>query len=354
MGGPELPDRFDSTVVADWMEINALIAPDRDFSAEGLKSAIGASGVECEVVRQRPESYRARRRSGSTPARMGERMRRRGTRRHTSSSHPADGALSNQEDEVEGLIVDVMKELRAREDATETQYPFSVDRSSIAWTGPEHRHTPYVFCLLLSYFSMVYRHHDREAAKLFEYVAVDAARNYLSGEWGEAEAIRFGFPREAPVPRPFGEALKETFVQVGDGRPREEQPPADQKDGGVDIIAWKHLRQRAVTTVLLLGNCATGGDLEELRSHKCSELHGDTFLTEWFEERPASPHLQAFFFPHAIDLTRHNCYKWRHAARNSRSLMFDRCQVAYWAGADANARDEHQDWIDQQLAKWRS
>jgi hypothetical protein len=127
-------------------------------------------------------------------------------------------------------------------------------------------------------------------------------------------------------------------------------PSSDAQDDAVDIIAWRRIRERANSTVVLFGNCATGRNLDELRNRKCLETNPDAFLQTWFETTPVSPCIQAFYFPHSVDLRE---FAWKKAVRHSKSIFFDRCQVAYWAGLDGRRFATHQCWVEEDMRRRR-
>ena len=149
----------------------------------------------------------------------------------------------------------------------------------------------YLFCLLVSALRDDRIRDDtaedltKQAERDFEHVATTAGAGLCGGE-----AIAFGWPREDGTP--FRAALEKVGDRLG-WKPRRDKPPwssAQEKDVGVDVIAWRDFGDHGPGRLLLLGQAASGSGWEK----KGLESSG---LFNWFEEIPAKHYLPALFTP---------------------------------------------------------
>lgn len=161
----------------------------------------------------------------------------------------------------ESAIDDAWHELGRRTSLLGLDYPFCADRTGLRLRQPwRHAHLTYNVMLLLSTavtHDLAKPTHWNEEAKLFEHIATAAMRSYVSGK-----AHRIGSPREGAVPVGFEEMLE--FLR---DETNEEGPLGNilnmydaPKDAGVDVVAWRPFRDSLCSQLILLGQCAIGGN----------------------------------------------------------------------------------------------
>ncbi|MBI3986597.1 MAG: hypothetical protein HY343_06740 [Lentisphaerae bacterium] len=209
------------------------------------------------------------------------------------------------------ICTDCMRELHRRVAATRENYPFTFSGTLLKSKGDWRDFTPYVFCLLLSYC-------DEKMKKIkgfqheimFEQLSCLAARNYIGGD-----ALRFGSPRKE-LPSGFLEALTVVCGKVKEWTPVARKT-LRRKDGGLDLVAWKHFPDEQIGKLVLFGHCASGSDWDD----KINELQPNDFCSLWLGG-DRSPIVKTFFIPHRIspDLFADRAV--------SAKLFFDRCRIA--------------------------
>ena len=199
---------------------------------------------------------------------------------------------------------EVFDELYYRADVLKTRYPFEIDlqgresRLSVAQRShdieTEAARSSYLFCLLTS----AIRDHriqgdntaqlQQEIPKIFQAIAANAAAAMLGGG-----AISFGWPR--PNGSAFQPALREASQQLRLGKPLDNVPlwsSGQQKDAGIDIIAWRDFADKRPGKFVLFGQVASGNNWIE------KTVKNDTSLfLSWFSERPTEHYIPAIFIP---------------------------------------------------------
>jgi hypothetical protein len=282
--------------LADWLELGALLAKDRNSSYGDLERVLRRSAL----------------------------------------------AELQTDEEIERKIAEVADELNQRSQSAADAYPFRIDGSVIGVRPRIRSLEPYLFCLCLSYFGDRRRPGDTIfPRRLFEDLSSAAAGNYLSGA-----AIRFGSPRSKGIPRAFSKAVTALCMEhIGEGQSFREQPVLKAKDGGLDVVAWRDSPDRLPGKLLLFGACASGDDWDD---DKLGQLNPDSFCKEWLAVLPVSL-IKAFFIPHRIEPIRWNHVSWK------AGIIFDRCRIAFWAMNGYNRIDysEYKAWTQSVLRSAR-
>jgi hypothetical protein len=243
---------------------------------------------------------------------------------------------------IDSLCTESMRELNRRIDSTGDNYPFTFSGTLLSTKGDWRQYTPYIFCLLLSYCDDVKKkvagiRHET----MFEKLSCIAAKQYIGGD-----AIRFGSPRDT-LPKGFIDALIHVCGQVGEwscsnvGR-----RTLRSKDGGLDIVAWKHFPDRQIGKLILFGHCASGANWD----NKINELQPNDFCSLWLGG-DRSPIVKSFFIPHRLSP---ELFENRAV---SAKLFFDRCRIACWVSNDefrGVVGDTVVQWCEQLLEKVKS
>ena len=351
-------DLGDTHALADWLEVETLLASDGSTSDEHLKGLLRAHGwapsepalslpvldplaaadVPVRIVRSEWSAHETRLLERHLELNGGTG----GNGDEQDACVPRQPTNFDLDEMIESGAEATFGELTTRTRDAGVGYPFSVHNYLLR--GPEEwaDYTPYVFCLLVSYTT---RHLNwalpTRPRSLFEEVCRQAAGNYLGGD-----AVRIGFPRDGiTMPVRFRDAIGALVNMLGEGGAFKPTAPS-RKDDGVDIVAWRHFPDRQCGKLILFGNCATGHDINDLRNNKCAQMRIDAFRDRWFVEPPVSPIVPAFFMPHRVST---NDWTWREMVRNGRQLLFDRCRVALFAQQSRGDWDEHAGWIAETL-----
>ena len=206
---------------------------------------------------------------------------------------------------------EVLAEIEHRVQVLDTDYPFEFDlaryqwRLSIAAPIQDARiraaRTCYLFCLLTSAIrderiigsTAALR---RSMANHFQAIATDAAAGVLNGQ-----AISFGFPRLSGLG--FRPALADASRQMRLGTPLETPPlhsNGQEKDAGIDVIAWRDFRDDRPSKLVLLGQVASGYNWKE------KSVKNDTYrFFDWFSQPPTEHYIPSIFIPFPLH---HECY----------------------------------------------
>jgi len=202
----------------------------------------------------------------------------------------------------EQCVEKAINEILFRITSLEASYPFELisDGSELVIKnnlGPGAY--TYMYCL---FFSHVNRddvlipdppnlNHDRD---LLQICSTIAAAGSINGN-----ATSFGFPR--PDGTNFLTALKSVYEKIGEGVVRENIPaglPANVKDAGIDVIAWKESLDGGAGRLYMLGQVASGKNWKDKSVKPDIEL----FHNYWFTDKPASTPLPSMFIPFCLDI----------------------------------------------------
>lgn len=258
----------------------------------------------------------------------------------TEDFTPSDAIQADAE--TEALFNEVFGELERRAIAARAAYPFTLDARGIVLRlrcePLSAAQVSYLFCLLVSEYrraqllpKAVFWGHTGAVENLFQVCSTVAAAGLLGGA-----AISFGFPR--PDGSGFLTALQRTYEQqMCEGKTERMARPgvsSQTKDGGIDIVAWRHFPDGLPGKLYLLGQCASGAQYPNkgVRSY-LNNFHGD-----WFTLQPGSQPIEALFVPFVLDheLTvrrdesrveaRHGLYV---SLARTLGVLVDRCRLAY-------------------------
>ncbi len=268
----------DELKLADWLEIRAFLAADRNSSMGDLESGLNLSSV----------------------------LERGGS------------------DAVERKCLDAFNELEDRAFCAGDGYPFEVDGSVLRAKANIEEHSAYIFCLCLSYFQWSTLRKweiNIDPWLLFEELSAIAAAQFIDGK-----VMNFGTSRKATktATRAFRATVDVLCKNIGEGEGFKDQDILDTKDDKVDLVAWRDFADGKSSKLIMFGQCAGGdGWLGKL-----SELQPQEFWDQWMVRGKVSQLIKSFYIPHRIPSP-----KWDKHARKT-GLMFDRCRIAYWAFQD--------------------
>jgi hypothetical protein len=280
------PATADPVAHADWLELAAIGARDRNSSLADLAAEL--------------------RRAGS-----GEELEDEGTAEETGDRGG---------ETIEPIAESAFQEIEDRSTGCNEGYPFDLGDSHLQ-LHPYSQGSVYLFLLLLSVFGLSASPDGLNAAQLFEEVSALALANYLGGVENGVQSLQFGFPRRV-APAGFKEAVENLCGRIGEGEgPRDRPTAAHQKDASLDLLAWRPFPDGRRSTVMTWGQCATGDDWRD----KLNEMDPHSWCGLWLREHPAVTPMRAFFVPRRVELDR-----WVHAAYKG-GVLFDRCRIAAFA-----------------------
>ena len=226
-----------------------------------------------------------------------------------------------EEDEVDARVETVFEELERREEACGGGYPFSVGNvGQTVWPkesgGEDKRHTIYRYLLLATRLNMNEKkngHNGPKGALLFEELAAESARCYL----GE-RSVSLVFGTAAPG-NGFCAKVNDLCnrLREGDGYNDRSDGGPRQRDGKLDVVAWKPFSDRQSGKLIMFGQCKTGTHYKD----HLTQLQPESFCSKWFRSQPTVLPTRTFFVTEALPRSR-----WRDMAIDA-GLLFDRCRI---------------------------
>lgn len=249
------------TKIADWMELEALAAPDGRI---GFSTLVSATAM-------------------------------------TENEQKED--IADEDIEEDRLVLSAQGEIARRRNNMGEHYPFRIDDNgrALQFVSPVSQvGSVYLFCLFLSHAfdrtivsKALAPKITNKTRDLFQACATVAAGGYVQGP-----SISFGFPR--PNGMDFLRALKRVYKLFGDGKPHKRPRAAAArmiKDNGIDIIAWKRSIDNLPCTMYLIAQVASGADWKD-KSVLPDREHFHKF---WFEHIPGSQPHDAMFMPFGLE-----------------------------------------------------
>jgi hypothetical protein len=257
----------------------------------------------------------------------------------------------------EELTDEIFSELGRRLDAAGKQYPFTINPGGTILTLTNDRSDgqyAYLFCLLVSEWrrlqivpKQVFSPIAEFVEDLFQICSTIAAAGLLNGC-----AVSFGFPR--PDKSGFLAALKRTFEEgMREGQIVPKAPPGVEsrtKDGGIDIIAWRHFPDELPGKLHLFGQCASGRNYKE----KSVQSFIKSFREDWFVRPPGSQVLEAIFIPFMLEegykrLKLESRTEARHghylSLARTMGIIVDRCRMAYLVETGMEIANAQPSWV---------
>ena len=298
--------------LADFLELRALQAADRNASIQDLVREIRRSGTVDAIGDPEAADYR-------------------GDAGSEKSESIAEAAFQ----EIENRFNDAGGEGGA--------YPYDVASSHIQ-LRKSGEGAVYTFQLLLSFSGAGSEANGKTATELFEEIAALAAASYFGGESQQGRSLVFGFPRRV-LPVGFGAALDVVCQSLGEGDGHRSRPTSkNQKDAKLDIVSWCGFPDGQPGQLIGFGQCAAGANWRD----KTSELDPTAFCKSWMRTMPAVDPVGMLFVPHRIDQ-----HDWYPVAALG-GVLFDRCRIAYHAsGVDGDLKKRWSDWSKDMLKKLR-
>ena len=275
------------------------------------------------------------------------------------------------EDELSESAEEVLDELDFRAVVLNGYYPFKLEVRGHDWslspvseTGDpqiDAARLSYVFCLLTSAVRDGILPRDDSVAlsgaipDLFQAISAKAAGGVLGGE-----VVSFGWPRSDGSA--FRQALEEACKRLRLGKPHDAAPlwsKGQEKDAGIDVIAWRDFADERPGKLVLFGQVASGNDW----SNKTIENAIPRFFG-WFAVPPTAHYIPAIFipFPQHHDCTGRNNEPFERVAtaeawlrEQQFGLVIDRLRlVGATAQAPSCPQETAEESVTGTLSEWIS
>ena len=224
-----------------------------------------------------------------------------------------------EEEEIPKDIEGAFQEIERRMWACGGGYPFDVGEKGntlhVIQDSGSNKNLVYKYLLLATRLDMSNNrtHANIDGANLLEYLAAEAARQYLGDR---AQSIVFGTAEDASdFPAKINslcDSLEEGggFVERGGSSRR-------KKDDKLDVVAWKPFIDRREGKLIAFGQCKTGTNWKD----HVSQLQPAAFCSKWFHSQPILTPVRMFFVSEAL-----SSVDWRNESVDA-GLIFDRCRI---------------------------
>lgn len=216
------------------------------------------------------------------------------------------------DDPTEKRRTDMWDELALRQDELGNLYPFVLSRKgATGWQLTRREattieiavaHSVYDSTLVMASFrhghirkqsqdDPLWKKLEKQIAEHLQYLASHGAAMLLG------EAYSFGWPR--PSKSRFRDAVVDAISCLGLGKVREEFPLDStglEKDGTVDVIAWRAFKDRTYGALVLYGQVASGANWNSKPIYTYLE---EKFL-RYLDPRPSMHYIGATFMPFVL------------------------------------------------------
>lgn len=245
---------------------------------------------------------------------------------------PADGVPKEstdgvpEEEKIDKVVGEAFEEIERRDKACRDGYPFDLDEEGYTLRTRDdkkkddkknHKYIIYKYMLLATRLDMKdnRKHAEIDGTFLFEKLAAEAARNYFGSR---TESRVFGAQSGAG----FSDKINELCKWIGEGNGFKNHGGAKptEKDGKVDVVAWKHFADRLAGKLIAFGQCKTGTSYKDT----LTQLQPSSFCRKWLREPPVFDPMRMFFIAEA--LCRSQRSQWRNTVVDA-GLLFDRCRI---------------------------
>ena len=234
-------------------------------------------------------------------------------------------------------IGEAFNEISTRSNACRNGYPFVVDSAGnairIVQDAWDSKRIIYQYLLLATRLDMSKNrsHSGIDGTQLFEELSAETSREYFGSR---AKSIVFGTASgTADFPSKINNLCNK--LEEGGGFENRSGRPWRQKDGTLDVVAWKPFTDRRDGKLIAFGQCKTGTHGKE----DFTTLQPDAFCSKWLKSQPALIPIRMFFISEALHEV-----SWRNDAVDA-GLMFDRCRIMDFS-------DEISQPLLAKIAKW--
>lgn len=254
--------------------------------------------------------------------------------------------------ETDDVVEAALVEAERRQKSCRNGYPFVVEQQG--YTLSTNSSTPCNKVIIYKYLLLATRldmsanriHAGIDGTLLLEELSAEITLGYLGLR---AESFVFGTASNISN---FKEKIDDLCQRMGEGGgfvKRDEKPP-NERDGKLDVVAWKDFADGLPGKLIAFGQCKTGTHYKDT----LSQLQPDSFCRKWLSQSPAFTPIRMFFVAEALPQGH-----WYSTSVDA-GLLFDRCRmvdfcdnvssdvlgkIKAWTGAAAKA-SELPGWSD--------
>ena len=224
-----------------------------------------------------------------------------------------------EEEETPQIVEEAYLEIERREETCRYGYPFVVGEQGYTLQASQevgnHKHIIYKYLLLATRLKMDKnrKYAGIDGTHLFEELASEAAREYLGAR---AESIVFGTAAStANFPGKVDDLCKR--MNEGIRYCNKSGASPNQRDGKLDVVAWKDFTDGLPGKLIAFGQCKTGTNYKD----ELTQLQPDSFCDKWLFRNPAVPPVRMLLISEALSRV-----GWYDVTRDA-GLLFDRCRI---------------------------
>lgn len=233
----------------------------------------------------------------------------------TGYSHEPSGEESDGDDLTEQAYL----EIERRREACGDGYPFILDQQGytirLLRDSLNERYAVYKYLLLATRLNMKdnRQHAGIDGTHLLEELAAEVAKEYLGAR---AESLVFG---TAAVAASFRDKVNDLCSKIGEGGGFTDRGTTgrQERDGKLDIVAWKNFADRQAGKLITFGQCKTGTDYKDT----LTQLQPDSFCKKWMRSQPIVNPVRMFFISEALS------YDHWYNISSDAGILFDRCRI---------------------------
>lgn len=239
-------------------------------------------------------------------------------------------------------LQDALSEIDRRKQACDGRYPFDTMQNGIVSSECDEKDKLiYIFLLLSTRLNMIENKvvGDIDGTALFERLSSIVAGEYFGNR---AKSKVFG----TCVAGGFREKVKDLIKEIGEGEDYNdpEFSTHDEKDGGVDIVAWKSFSDKYKGKLIGLGQCKTGTSWR----NEIGRLDPEIFCNSYFKKQPITKPVGMFF---VAEIFQNNLETISRKA----GILFDRCRIMDYLPIGENIPQDLFDkiklWVEGSLPK---
>lgn len=244
----------------------------------------------------------------------------------TSYSHELSGEESDgndeelpEEEESIHLTEQAYLEIERRREACGDGYPFILDQQGytirLLRDSLNERYAVYKYLLLATRLNMKdnRQYAGIDGTHLLEELAAEVAREYLGDR---AESLVFGTASEGGS---FSDRVDHLCQRIGegDGFMNRGTIGPQERDGKLDVVAWKNFTDRQAGKLITFGQCKTGTDYKDT----LTQLQPDSFCKKWMRSQPVVNPVRMFFISESLPDDH-----WYNISSDA-GILFDRCRI---------------------------
>ncbi len=225
----------------------------------------------------------------------------------------------SEEEEIPVYVENAFMEIERRTEACGEGYPFRLGEKGDTLYFPlyekEWKQAIYKYLLLATRLNMRddRNHAGIDGTLLLEELSAETCREYFGDR---SESMVFG---TAAGGLGFKEKVNGLCASIGEGNGYEAKgnKKVREKDGKLDVAAWKHFSDRLPGKFIAFGQCKTGTHYRD----DLPNLRPESFCAKWMQSMPAVVPMRMFFLAEA--LPQGDFYNLGSDA----GLLFDRCRI---------------------------